>query len=160
MGDYLFAQAGVKVSDTRTVRAIRLFSKTLMAISSGELNQAKNSFNLQQTRDDYYKRIFGKTASLFCLSTESGGILSHAPDSSIRKLRDYWRDLGLAFQIVDDILDFIGTEKELGKPACSDLKQGTFTLPAMMLVEKYPKDNPIKRLFLDHSLTHNIPLAI
>ena len=160
LGDYLFAQAGVKVSDTRMVRAIRLFSKTLMTISGGELNQAKNSFNLQQTRDDYYKRIFGKTASLFCLSTESGGLLSHAPDSSIRKLRDYGRDLGLAFQIVDDILDFIGTEKELGKPAGSDLKQGTFTLPAMMLVEKYPSDNPIKRLFSDRNLTQNISQAI
>jgi geranylgeranyl pyrophosphate synthase len=160
LGDYLFAQAGVKVSDTRTVRAIRLFSQTLMTISGGELNQAKSSFNIKQTRDDYFKRIFGKTASLFCLSTESGGILSHAPDKSIRHLRDYGRDLGLAFQIVDDILDFVGTEKELGKPAGSDLKQGTFTLPAMMLVEKYPNDNPIQKLFADRSQTQNISLAI
>jgi geranylgeranyl pyrophosphate synthase len=160
LGDYLFAQAGVKVSDTRTIRAIRLFSKTLMTISSGELNQAKNSFNINQTRDDYYNRIFAKTASLFCLSTESGGILSHAPEKSIRALSDYGRDLGLAFQIVDDILDFIGTEKELGKPAGSDLKQGTFTLPAMFLVERYPQDNPVKKLFADRSQTQNISQAI
>jgi octaprenyl-diphosphate synthase len=160
LGDYLFAKAGVESSETHNIRAIRLFSQTLMTISGGELNQAKNSFNLNQTHDDYIKRIFGKTASLFCLSTESGGILSQAPDSAIRRLRDYGYNLGIAFQIVDDILDYIGTEAELGKPAGSDLKQGTFTLPAMLLVERYPENNPIKKLFNDHSQVENIPLAI
>ena len=80
LGDYLFAQAGVTVSDTHSIRAIRLFSQTLTTISRGELFQANNAFNLNQTREDYIKRIFGKTASLFCLSTESGGILSQAPE--------------------------------------------------------------------------------
>ncbi len=160
LGDYLFAKAGVEVSDTQNVRAIRLFSQTLMTISRGELNQAKNSYILNQTREDYIQRIYGKTASLFCLSTESGGILSEAPEGAIQTLRQYGNDLGLAFQIVDDILDFIGTEKELGKPAGSDLTQGTFTLPAMLLNERYPQDNPIKRLFLDRSKKENIQQAI
>jgi len=61
---------------------------------------------------------------------------------------------------VDDILDYIGTEKELGKPAGSDLTQGTLTLPAMLLNERYPDDNPVKRLFLDHTKTENILQAI
>jgi octaprenyl-diphosphate synthase len=159
-GDYLFAKAGVTVSDTQSIRCIKLFSQTLMTISRGELMQAKNSFNIKQTRENYYERILGKTASLFCLSTESGGILSQAPESSIEALRNYGRDVGIAFQIVDDILDFIGTEEELGKPAGSDLIQGTYTLPAMMLNERYPKDNPIKRLFQDRTRTENIKLAI
>jgi geranylgeranyl pyrophosphate synthase len=160
LGDYLFARAGVEVSETLNIRAIRNFSQTLMTISRGELNQAKNSFNLKQTREDYIQRIYGKTASLFFLSTESGGILSNAPEPAIQILKQYGHDLGLAFQIVDDILDYVGTEKELGKPAGSDLTQGTLTLPAMMLIERYPQDNPIKRLFLDRNKTDNIQQAI
>ncbi len=160
LGDYLFAKAGVAVSDTQSIRSIRIFSQTLMTISRGELNQAINAFNINQNREDYFQRIFGKTASLFCLSTESGGILSQAPESSIQKLKSYGRDLGLAFQIVDDILDFIGTEEELGKPAGSDLAQGTLTLPAILLNERYPQDNPVKRLFQNRNKIENIKLAI
>ncbi len=160
LGDYLFAKAGVESSETHNIRAIRLFSQTLMIISGGELNQAQNAYNLNQTRQDYLQRIYGKTASLFCLSTESGAILSRAPAASIRILRDYGFNLGMAFQIVDDILDFIGTEAELGKPAGSDLKQGTLTLPAMMLIERYPQNNPIQKLFAERTRTENISLAI
>ena len=160
LGDYLFAKAGVEVADTKCARAFKLFSQTLMIISGGELNQARNAFNLNQTREDYLQRIFGKTASLFCLSTESGSILSQAPENSIQMLRNYGRDLGLSFQIVDDILDFIGNEKELGKPAGSDLTQGTLTLPAILFMERYPQDNPVKSLFKDPTKTENIKLAI
>jgi geranylgeranyl pyrophosphate synthase len=160
LGDYLFAKAGVEAADTQSVRAFRLFSQTLMIISSGELNQAKNAFNINQDREVYIQRIYGKTASLFCLSTESGGVLSLAPESSIQILKNYGYNLGLAFQIIDDILDFIGTEEELGKPAGSDLKQGTLTLPAMLLNERYPQDNPVKRLFENREKVENIPLAI
>jgi geranylgeranyl pyrophosphate synthase len=160
LGDYLFAKAGVTVSDTRNIRAIRLFSQTLMTISRGELNQAQNAFNLNQQYEDYIQRIFSKTASLFCLSSESGGILSQAPESSIQILKIYGHNLGLAFQIVDDILDFIGTEAELGKPAGSDLGQGTLTLPAMLLNEKYPLDNPVRTWFKDRKQSENIKLAI
>lgn len=160
LGDYLFAKAGVEVSETLNIKAIRFFSQTLMTISRGELNQAQYSFNINQTIDDYLKRIYGKTASLFCLSAESGGIISEAPENAIQSLRKYGHDLGLAFQIVDDILDFIGTEKELGKPAGSDLIQGTLTLPAILLNKRYPHDNPVKRLFLDRKATENVQLAI
>jgi octaprenyl-diphosphate synthase len=160
LGDYLFAQAGVAVSDTQNIRCIRLFSQTLRTISQGELNQAKNAFNLYQTNEQYVQRIFSKTASLFCLATESGGILSEAPENAIESLKNYGRNLGIAFQVVDDILDYIGTEEELGKPAGSDLAQGTLTLPAMLLNKRYPEDNPVKKLFQDHQKTENIRLAI
>ncbi len=160
LGDYLFAKAGVEVSDTQSIRSIKLFSQTLMIISQGELNQAKNAFNINQSREDYLQRIYGKTASLFCLSTESGGILSNAPENAIQILKEYGKDLGLAFQIVDDILDFISSEAELGKPAGSDLAQGTFTLPAMLLNERYPQDNPVKKLFQYREKEVNIQKAI
>jgi octaprenyl-diphosphate synthase len=160
LGDYLFAKAGVSVSDTQSVRCIKLFSETLMIISRGELNQAKNAFNLKQTRDLYLQRIFSKTASLFCLATETGGILAQAPEIYIEQLKEYGRDVGIAFQIVDDILDFIGTEEELGKPAGSDLLHGTLTLPAMLLHQRYPNYNPVKRLFEGDKYLENINQAI
>jgi len=120
LGDYLFARAGMSVADTYNTRVIRLFSQTLATISSGEINQFLEAFNLEQTRQHYFKRIFSKTASLFSLATESGAILSGAPEKSVKLLKEYGDNLGIAFQIVDDILDFTGTEETLGKPVGSD----------------------------------------
>ncbi len=147
LGDYLFAKAGEYAASTGNLRVIRHFSQTLMVISSGELAQAYSAFNLEQTRKNYLQRITRKTASLFTMATESGAVLSMAPEESTEILRDYGQNLGIAFQIVDDILDFSGTEEELGKPIGSDLAQGTFTLPAMVFLERYPEDNLVKRLF-------------
>lgn len=146
-GDYLFAKAAEYAVDTGSLRVVRLFSQTLEAISYGELMQGFSAFNLEQTYDKYIERITGKTAALFALSTEGGAILSGAPEESIKILREYGLNLGISFQIVDDIFDFIGTEKEMGKPVGSDLAQGTVTLPTMMLMERYPEDNPVKRIF-------------
>ncbi|MDP6043538.1 MAG: polyprenyl synthetase family protein [Dehalococcoidales bacterium] len=147
LGDYLFAKAGESVADTQSPRVIKLFSQTLATISSGELSQLCTAFKLKQTRQQYFQKIAGKTASLFSLATESGAILSKAPEKSVRALKEYGHNLGIAFQIVDDILDFTSTEEKLGKPIGSDLAQGTLTLPAMLLLERYPEDNPISRLF-------------
>lgn len=160
LGDYLFARAGELMASTRNIRVVRLLSQTLMTITSGEIAQAYSAFNLEQSRENYFQRIASKTASLFTLATESGAILSQAPEESIEVLRDYGHNLGIAFQIVDDILDFIGTEEELGKPVGSDLTQGTLTLPAMLLLEKYSEDNPVKRLFEGGDKQENIRLAI
>jgi geranylgeranyl pyrophosphate synthase len=152
LGDYLFAKAGEFAAVTGNLRVIRLFALTLQIISSGEISQTFDAFNLEQTRDHYLHRISRKTASLFSLATESGAILSQAPEESIQVLKEYGCNLGIAFQIVDDILDFVGTEEEMGKPVGSDLAQGTLTLPAMLLLEHYPEDNPVKELFSDHDM--------
>jgi geranylgeranyl pyrophosphate synthase len=160
LGDYLFAKAGEFVSDTKNPRVIKLFSQTLATISSGELNQFFGAFKLEQTRQQYFQRVARKTASLFSLATESGAILSRATEKSVKALKDYGHNLGIAFQIVDDLLDFIGTEEELGKPVGSDLLQGTLTLPAMLLLERYPDDNPVRRVFEKKDRARNIALAI
>jgi len=160
LGDYLFAKATEFAAATENLRVITLCAQTLMTISSGELNQIFNAFNLEQTRQHYLQRIFSKTASLFSLATESGAILSQAPAKSIEALKDYGYNFGIAFQIVDDILDFIGTEEELGKPVGSDLAQGTLTLPAMLVLERYPEDNPVKRLFQNRDKQENIKMAL
>jgi octaprenyl-diphosphate synthase len=147
MGDYLFAKAGEFVADTQTPRVIKLFSHTLGIISSGEINQFRGAYNIDQQREEYFRRIYGKTASLFSLSTQSGAILSGASEEGIIVMKDYADNMGIAFQIVDDILDFTSTEEAMGKPVGSDLIQGTLTLPAIMLAERYPKDNPVKKAF-------------
>jgi geranylgeranyl pyrophosphate synthase len=113
------------------------------------LNQEFNAFNANQKYDEYIARIAAKTASLIQTTTESGAILSGAPENAINGLKIYGYNLGIAFQIVDDILDFTGTEKELGKPIGSDLSQGTLTLPTLLLLQRYPKDNPVQRYFAD-----------
>ncbi|MBU2609038.1 MAG: polyprenyl synthetase family protein [Chloroflexi bacterium] len=147
LGDYLFARAGEFATDTGNLHVVRLFTQTLRTISGGEINQAHNAFNLNQTRQQYIDRIAGKTASLFILSTESGAILGRAGQEDVEALREYGYHLGIAFQIVDDILDFTSTEEEMGKPIGADLAQGTLTLPAMLILERHPEDNPVKRIF-------------
>jgi geranylgeranyl pyrophosphate synthase len=160
LGDYLFAEAGALTASTQNLRAIKLFASTLRTISSGEINQAFYAFNLEQSRSQYFQRIAKKTASLFSMATESAAALSQAPEESIQILVEYGHNLGIAFQIVDDILDFVGTEEELGKPAGSDLAQGTLTLPAILLLDYYPEENPVERLFRSRDEADNIKRAI
>lgn len=160
LGDYLFARAGECVADTDSVRAVKLFTQTLATISQGELRQSFDAFSLNLTREDYIRRISGKTASLFSMATQTGAILSEAPEESIRILKDYGYNLGIAFQIVDDIFDFTGTEKELGKPIGSDLTQGTLSLPSMLALERNPVNNPIVRIFGGKGTAEDVKLAI
>jgi geranylgeranyl pyrophosphate synthase len=149
-GDYLFAAAADQVAMTENHRVIRLFARTLMIIAQGELGQVFAAHSPPKAdRDAYFERIGAKTATLFATATESGGILSEAPEGVVQALGDYGYNLGMAFQIVDDILDFIGDEEELGKPVGSDLLQGTLTLPAFWLMDSPPEDNAIKRYFRD-----------
>jgi octaprenyl-diphosphate synthase len=146
-GDYLFAKAAEFAVATGSLRVVSLFAETLEAISHGELRQGFSAYKLDQTLDEYLERITGKTAALFALATEGGAVLGGASEESIKSLRDFGINLGISFQIVDDILDFTATEKELGKPVASDLIQGTMTLPSMKLLERFPGDNPVKRIF-------------
>jgi geranylgeranyl pyrophosphate synthase len=161
LGDYLLAKAEELVSETQDLRVIRLFARAIMSIARGELGQAFTAFNLEQTREQYLARIAAKTASLITLATESGAILSQAPERMITALEDYGYNLGIAFQIIDDILDFAGDEAEMGKPTGSDLSEGTLTLPAMLVLERCPGANPIRRLFQhEGDRQENISLAI
>jgi len=150
LGDYMFAHAAELVCRTESLDVVKLFSRTLMAMASGELAQDLSAYQYGQDTIDYFRRISGKTASLFATSAEGGALLAGAPAGWRRALRDYGEQVGMAFQIVDDVLDFQGSEAELGKPAGSDLLQGTLTLPALLLMERHPNGNPVKRLFENH----------
>ena len=142
-GDYLFARAAAFAAETESVQVVSIFAQTLMTICSGELNQIFGGDRGQLTREYYYQRIYSKTASLFAASTEAGAVMGEAPPTEVQALRDYGYNLGMAFQTVDDILDFAGNEGELGKPIGSDLRQGIVTLPTICFLEAHPEDKTV-----------------
>jgi geranylgeranyl pyrophosphate synthase len=144
LGDYLFAKAGRLCADTDNLQVIKLFAQTLMTISGGEVRQTAFVFDLKTARDYYFSWISAKTACLFCLACESGAILGQSPEEAIVALRNYGHNLGMAFQIVDDVLDFVGEQGEVGKPVGSDLAEGAVTLPSILYSESHPDDNLIK----------------
>ena len=147
LGDYVFATSATFVCDTENIRVIRRFSETIMELSSGQLMEYCNSYNWKVSRQVYEERIYRKTASLFKTAAESGAILGGAPEEAVQALSAYGYNIGMAFQIVDDILDVRGNADEIGKPVGNDLLQGVLTLPTIMLLERYSNENPIKELF-------------
>ncbi len=160
LGDYMFAHAAAFVARTGNIRVIRLFAQTLMAITRGEIGQDMTAFDARQTVSHYLQRISGKTASLFAAACEGGAAVTGAAEERVQALRDYGYNLGMAFQIVDDILDFVGDEEEMGKPVGSDLMQGTLTLPSLLLIDRHPQDNPVAKLFSQRRPQEHLSQAV
>ena len=138
-GDFMFARAAYFAAETDNPRVIRIFSDTLDVIVNGELRQLWSRHHFQQDVAEYYERIEAKTASLFRAAAESAGVLTGLSDHDVRHLWSYGHNLGISFLIVDDMLDFTGNETSLGKPAGSDLLQGTLTLPFFHYLRTMPK---------------------
>jgi geranylgeranyl pyrophosphate synthase len=147
LGDYLFATASRVISEVGNLQIIGLLSQAIMSISSGELEETFNAYNMGQTREQYYHQIGNKTASLFSVATQSGAILGQAREKEVRMLETYGYNLGMSFQITDDILDFTGEEDVVGKPVGADIAQGILTLPSILFLEQHPRDNRIKKFF-------------
>jgi geranylgeranyl pyrophosphate synthase len=135
-GDFLFARAADLAAQTNDVRVLRLFAQTLMVICSGEINQMFDR-HANLSREQYYKRIYAKTAALFAVATEAASVLGRASEPATSALRDFGEHLGMAFQIVDDVLDFVGDEERMGKPVGSDLRAGLVTSPTLWFLEQY-----------------------
>ena len=147
LGDYLFAHAADQVVRTDDLRVVRLFSETLMIMAKGEIRQDLAAYDSRLKIRDYLARIGGKTASLFSTACEGGALVAGERPGHVAALRDYGYNFGMAFQVVDDILDFTGDPSEMGKPVGSDLMQGTLTLPSLLLMDRAPDDNPVARYF-------------
>jgi geranylgeranyl pyrophosphate synthase len=142
-GDYIFARAATFAAATDSVDLQSIFADTLATIVSGEINQLFNSRG-EVSRNDYYKRIYAKTASLFQACTQCASLISPVNEIVVEKMKSYGYEIGMAFQIVDDILDFTGEQTTVGKPVASDLRQGLVTLPAIYYAEAYPDDEDLK----------------
>jgi geranylgeranyl pyrophosphate synthase len=144
-GDFLFARAAKLAADTDHLPLMKLFSETLATIVNGELTQMFTSRGLI-SRDNYYKRIYAKTASLFEMTSRAAAMVSPVNDETIEAMRDFGYQIGVAFQIVDDILDFTGDQNAVGKPLGSDLLNGLVTLPAIYYAEANPSDPDVMSL--------------
>jgi len=139
VGDYMFAQSAAHVAATGHLGVITSFTRSAMAIIGGQIDEAWADGGLHLTREQYLRRIGSKTAALFALAAQGGAMLSDASEPVVQAMEQYGYRLGLAFQIVDDILDVIGDEQSLGKPVGSDIRQGTVTLPAILVRDQLPE---------------------
>lgn len=132
VGDFLFATSAEYVCDTESIRLIKQFASTISDLAKGELKEIENSNNVDSKIEDYLDIIFKKTGSLFATSSMSGALLGGAKEKDINTLYSFGKNLGLGFQIFDDILDFEGDESQLGKPVGNDLKNGIMTYPSLL----------------------------
>ena len=138
-GDFIFARAAELAASTESIETMRMFARTLSTVVNGELTQMFKSKWLV-SRENYFERIYAKTASMFELATEAAVYLSDKDEALFEAMRTYGYEIGMAFQIVDDILDFTSDAQELGKPVANDLRQGLITLPALYYFENHPDD--------------------
>ncbi len=139
-GDLAFAWASRLVSESHNPRMVSQFAATLETICGGELKQMFNGRGKLPTWAEYNEHIYAKTASLFALATQAGAILAHRSEEDFHALTQFGLHLGQAFQIADDVLDFMGSEEVLGKPVGGDLRQGLITLPVIRYHETHPDD--------------------
>lgn len=134
-GDYIFARALELMTKIRNPEAHKILSNTMVELTLGEIEQIKDKYRFNQNIRDYFRRIKRKTALLIAASCGLGAIASDVEESVQKKLFRFGYYVGMSYQIIDDILDFTATEKELGKPAGGDLLQGNITLPVLFALE-------------------------
>jgi geranylgeranyl pyrophosphate synthase len=144
-GDFMFARASKLAAETDHLPLMNAFAETLATIVNGELNQMFGSRG-EINRENYYQRIYAKTASLFEMTTAAAAMISPAGDAIVETMRTFGYQTGIAFQIVDDVLDYTGEQTTVGKPIGSDLLNGLVTLPAIYYAEAHPDDEDVQSL--------------
>ncbi|HEY9810345.1 MAG TPA: solanesyl diphosphate synthase [Halomicronema sp.] len=137
-GDFLFAQSSWYLANLDNLQVVKLLSEVIKDFAEGEIQQGLNRFDTSLTIEAYLEKSYYKTASLIANSSKAAAILSDVADDLTEDLYQYGRHIGLAFQIVDDILDFTASTEGLGKPAGSDLKSGNLTAPVLYALEEKP----------------------
>lgn len=134
-GDYIYAKALALVAELPNPHIHRILSRALVEMSVGEMEQIRDFFNAGQSVRHYLRRIRRKTALLIAISCQLGALAADADPDVSRLLYNYGYNVGMAFQIRDDLLDLSGTEKQIGKPPGSDMRQGNITLPVIYTLE-------------------------
>ncbi len=145
-GDFIFARAAQLAAATHNVPVISLFAETLMVICNGELHQLFDGRAGEREREAYYARIYAKTGSLFALASEAAALLATTNAEVIAGMRRFGSKLGMAFQVVDDVLDFVGKENRVGKPLGSDLRHGLVTLPTIYFLENSSQTTQVEAI--------------
>lgn len=142
IGDYFFARAANLVAETNNLDIMKQFSETLMTILGGEVNQQLSLWQLD--RQAYFDRIYAKTGAMFVLASKSAATLAGADKTSLAAIEKFGYYSGIAFQIVDDVLDFTSNQAQFGKPVGTDLREGILTLPVLLFAEQFPNDTDLK----------------
>lgn len=142
IGDYLFAQSAILAARPENPRVMVIFATTLAEICDGQIRETLEAHRLDQSMAEYEARIFGKTAALFAGAAEMGAVLGGGSDEQVANLRQIGADLGMAFQVIDDVLDLRESSEAIGKPAGNDLRQGVVTVPVMSYVANLTTDAP------------------
>jgi all-trans-nonaprenyl-diphosphate synthase len=137
-GDFLFAQSSWYLANLDNLDVVKLLSEVIMDLAAGEIQQGLNRFDIGVSTENYLQKSYYKTASLIANSAKAAGLLSDVSPETAEHLYNYGKNLGLAFQIVDDILDFTSSPDTLGKPAGSDLKSGNLTAPVLFALAEKP----------------------
>ena len=135
-GDFLFAQASWHLANLNNLDVVKLLSRVIMDLAEGEVKQGLCKYDSKQTFESYLEKSYCKTASLIANSAQAVGVLSDSSTDELKCLYNFGKQLGLAFQVVDDVLDFTGNDKQLGKPAANDLASGYLTAPALYALEE------------------------
>jgi heptaprenyl diphosphate synthase len=144
-GDFLFTRAFSLITQGVSRKNMHHLSSSIRAICEGEVDQYQSKFSQEISILRYLKRIARKTAVLFSLSCQVGAEESNCRQNTIRYLRKFGYDFGMAFQITDDLLDFSGDQNQVGKPLCSDFMEGVYTLPVIYTLQNTPyKDKMAK----------------
>ncbi len=129
VGDFLYSRAFQIMVELNSMEIMKVISDATNIIAEGEVLQLLNAKNPDTTEDAYMQVILGKTAMLFEAATESGAILAGADKEQQEALRLFGRHIGIAFQIIDDVMDYLSTAEEMGKNVGDDLAEGKATLP-------------------------------
>ena len=160
VGDYLFAKAFEILSTNRLLPSMNLVVEAIGEMCDGEIVQAVNKFNLNQTEEDYYSRIYKKTGILIASCCQAGAIVGGAEDDAVEAFREYGKNIGYAFQIIDDLLDFTGNEKDMGKPVGCDIKEGNITLPILKLIAQEEYKQWLQDIFVQEKVSKSQYLEI
>jgi geranylgeranyl pyrophosphate synthase len=146
IGDYYFAKAANLMAQVGDPQIDVRLSQAVMTICYGEMLQFTSQRKYEQSEDEYYEKIGRKTAVLMETSTFCGAVTSGQSKEAVAALERYGHLLGMAFQIADDVLDYLATEAEVGKPVGNDLKEGTVTLPLMLALQDPGVDGGLRRV--------------
>lgn len=144
VGDFLLGQAFRMMVDVGSIDALDVLSTAASVIAEGEVLQLSVAKNMETTEDDYLQVIRAKTAALFAAASEVGPIVAGGSKADRNALKSYGTNLGLAFQLVDDVLDYGGTSSDLGKNVGDDFREGKITLPVIL---SYRRGTPQDRAF-------------
>ncbi len=154
VGDFFYCQASKLLVGTGNLRIIKQITQTMLATTEGEILEISKSKDLETTEEDYLQVIINKTAVLMASSCAVGGILANISEDFIAALAEYGKYLGIAFQLADDVLDYISDEVEFGKVRGTDLKEGKLTLPLIVALKRCHKDE--RRLIKDSLIAENL----